>query len=391
MNSAREEKNVTNAAYPTAYVKVRIALYFLKQKLSMLLGRSIYRYASRTIPHCQQMSTSSPSSGFQPALKLVAEVRKRTTASIQKAREALVASNGDIEGALEWLEKDRVTSGQRKAEKVGGRFTGEGLVGVTILTRGTSAAAVPQGTRAAIVELNCETDFVGRNELFRKLTQDLAFTVAYLGEGSSPSPFVIPVDISYIQNAPLMQRNTNNTKSLTVSEAIRDLITAVGENITIRRAATFVHDLIPIVSGVGLRAASYVHGALPNQNPSSQISPVFEAQGRIGALVAVGLRTSPESRLSELFKKATFENELQTLERGLSRQIVGMSPLSVQDGPNPLYDQPFDLLATAKSQPVGKVIGEWSRERSMMETPNPAPGVQVLEFARWEVGENIST
>ncbi|GJJ09142.1 hypothetical protein Clacol_003364 [Clathrus columnatus] len=331
---------------------------------------------------------------------MVAEIRKRTTASVLKAREALVASNGDMEKALEWLDNDRISGGEQKAQKVGKRFTGEGLIGVSVVTRGSSSGAgmVPQGTRAAMIELNCETDYVGTNELFRKLAQDLAFTVAYLGETSRSSPFMTPMDISYIQNAPLIRRDVDNTitKPVTVAEAIRDLIYACSENITFRRAVSFVHDMIPMVSGVGLRAASYVHGALPNSNPSSQVSAVIEAQGRIGALAAVGLRTAPESRLSELFKDPAFERDLQVMERGLSRQIAGMSPLSIRDGPNALYDQSFDLLGTAAyaGQPVDQVLENWSQERNMV-SGNTSTGLDVLEFVRWEVGgwsdeENLS-
>lgn len=350
------------------------------------------------------MSTSP--SDFQPTIKLVAEIRKRTTASIQKAREALVASKGDIEGALEWLDKDREVSGQRKAEKVGGRFTGEGLVGVAVLTRGTSAARAstaeyPHKIRAAMVELNCETDFVGRNELFRQLTQDLAFTVAYMGEETSSTPFIAPMDISYIQNAPLMRRDTRSDKYITVSEAIRDLIVAVGENVTIRRAATFVQAPPYIKSGLGIRAASYVHNALrkpessPGSSSSSQVSCVYEAQGRIGALLAVALRTNDKSILRQLIEeKESFEKDLEVLERGLCRQVVGMSPSSISEEPNSLYNQPFDMLLTAAGKSVEDVLVDWSQQRGMVGNPstkdNSSCGIRVVEFARWEVGENIS-
>lgn len=371
----------------------------------MLLRKTIQRYhISRSLSSLRPLSTTP---NFQPTIKLVAEIRKRTTASIQKAREALVASKGDVEGALEWLDKDREVSGQRKAEKVGGRFTGEGLVGVAVLTRGTSAARASSAEyshkiRAGMVELNCETDFVGRNELFRQLTQDLAFTVAYMGEETSSTPMIAPMDISYVQNAPLMRRDASREKYSTVSEAIRDLIAAVGENVTIRRAATFVQAPPSINSGLGIRAASYVHNALrkPESSPgssssSSQVASVYEAQGRIGALLAVALRTNNKPALRQLMEeKESFEKDLEVLERGLCRQVVGMSPSSISGEPNSLYNQPFDMLLTAAGKSVENVLGDWSRQRGMIGEPNKEDdsscGVRVMEFARWEVGENIS-
>ncbi|KAF8514760.1 elongation factor TS-domain-containing protein, partial [Gautieria morchelliformis] len=336
---------------------------------------------------------SSVASGSS-SLKLVAELRKRTTVGVQKAREALMATNDDVEGALQWLEKDRVSSGQRTAEKVGSRFAGEGLIGVAVLSRG-SCHGPPLGIRAAMVELNCETDFVGRNELFRKLSQDLAFTAAFMAEpppslspANEPHPFIRPIELAHLQGAPLMIRD-GASKHPSVSDAIRDIIAAVGENIKIRRAVSFVHNSIPPPLGMGLRVACYVHGALaiPPGNPSA----VMEAQGRIGALVAVGLRTSPASRLSELLAKPAFDVDLGALERGIARQVVGMRPERVHgDRGNNLYSQPFDMLASSGGQTVQKTLKSWGEEQKLTDE-NPLEdgmtGLSVVEFLRWEVGE----
>lgn len=351
------------------------------------------RHARHTgFPLARYSSVSSHST----SLKLVAELRKRTTASIQKAREALVASNGDVEGALEWLEQDRVSYGQQKAEKLGGRFAGEGLVSVSVLSRGTCHGIDPPlGIRAAMVELNCETDFVGRNELFRKLSQDLAFTAAFLVEPpSSLSPgierhaFIRPIELSQLQDAPLMLRDGEG-KRISVSEAISDIIAAVGENITIRRAVSFVHKSVPPSSGIGLRVASYVHGALatPPGNPSA----VMESQGKIGTLAAIGLRTSPATRLDQLLAKQTFEANLGALERGLARQIVGMRPERVHgDGSDALYSQSFDMLATSGGRSVQNVLKTWAEEHRMTghgPEEDGLAGLSVIEFLRWEMGE----
>ena len=90
-----------------------------------------------------------------------------------------MATNNDLDEALEWVQKDLAISGAKKAEKVGGRETKEGLIAVSLLSPG-----YPGGVRAAMIELNCETDFVGRNELFVKLSSDIAHSTAFLSEES---------------------------------------------------------------------------------------------------------------------------------------------------------------------------------------------------------------
>jgi elongation factor Ts len=80
-----------------------------------------------------------------------------------KAREALAASNNDVSAAVAWLQNDLIVSGAQRASQVAHHATGEGLIGVSILTRGTCSAT---GVRAALVELNCETDLLRLRALF---------------------------------------------------------------------------------------------------------------------------------------------------------------------------------------------------------------------------------
>ncbi|KAF8585117.1 hypothetical protein K439DRAFT_1082353 [Ramaria rubella] len=354
----------------------------------MMLLASVSRHVLRVGQPCfRHSSSSTPTS----SIKLVAELRKRTTATIKKAREALTASEGDLSGALEWLERDRVLTGQQKAEKVSGRFAGEGLIGVCVLSRG-SRNRCEEGIRAAMIEVNCETDFVGRNELFRKLTQDLAFTVARMANRplslapiDQASSLILPVNLKHLQETILTLRD-NEHKELTVSESIREVILAVGENISIRRAVLFSHNPIPPQSGMGLRIGHYVHCALPKPEHPSTLA--IDVQGKLGALVAVELRTSPASRLEELLDDETFETKLSSLERGLARQIVGLRASSVcGEGDKALYNQSFDMLATSGGENVETVLRTWAVNNTMTRKEKEG-GLNVLEFLRWEVGEN---
>ncbi|KIJ53487.1 hypothetical protein M422DRAFT_25358 [Sphaerobolus stellatus SS14] len=352
---------------------------------------SFSRHGSRFTKYIARQNSSSvqnSSPAFQPSLKQVSELRKSTTVTIQKAREALTAANGDLPAALEWLEKDRAISGQKKAEKVADRAANEGLIGISVLGRGTVLGDQGFGIRASIIELNCETDFVARNELFRKLTQDIAFTVAALSEVSAPenyetTPFICESDLSSLLKAPLLVKDDPEAKMKTISEAVRDLIGAVGENISVRRAASFVHPPFPLESGIGLRVASYIHGALP---PLTSPTPLLiEGQGRMGALVATGLRTVPSARLEELIKTEEFEKELSSMERAIARQVVGMNPKDDEE----LNKQSFDMLATSGGETVENVLMNWSKQRKMIPADVDEGGLSTLEFVRWQVGEPI--
>ncbi|KAH9161221.1 hypothetical protein EDB89DRAFT_755386 [Lactarius sanguifluus] len=75
----------------------------------------------------------------KPSVKLVAQLRKLTEVSITKAREAIAVSNNDVSAAVAWLQNDLAVSGAQKAAKPTQRAAGEGLVGASVLTRGTGS------------------------------------------------------------------------------------------------------------------------------------------------------------------------------------------------------------------------------------------------------------
>jgi elongation factor Ts len=96
---------------------------------------------------------------------LVSELRSRTGAGIMDCKKALTETEGDLEKAVDVLRK----AGIAKAAKKAGRSTGEGLV---------HAYIHPGGKIGVLVEVNCETDFVARNDMFKALTHDLAMHIA---------------------------------------------------------------------------------------------------------------------------------------------------------------------------------------------------------------------
>ena len=208
---------------------------------------------------------SSANESSRASLQLVAELRKRTDTSISKAREALIATSNDLEAALDWLQKDLAHTGAKKAAKVGGRETKEGLIGISLLASGYGEGV--GGVRAAMVELNCETDFVGRNELFGKLASDIAHTVAFHAEAPSDfqeNPSLLrQCSIDILLDTPLMPKNVSlgaSENGSSVGSAIRDSIAKLGENLSLRRAVSVVLPSPPEAIQAGLRVAPYVHG-----------------------------------------------------------------------------------------------------------------------------------
>ncbi|CAE6485416.1 unnamed protein product [Rhizoctonia solani] len=334
--------------------------------------------------------TSRSCRELKASIKLIAEIRKITDnqTSFAKAKEALLATNNELNAALEWLEKDSVTSGAKKAAKVANRIANDGLVGISILADGSRAGPV----RAAMVEINCETDFVTRNEIFSQLVADIAHTTAYLAETSSeldPKPGLIaPFPIDTLVNAPLVPTPTHHTPpdpSNTISSAIQHATSKLGEKISLRRACALIAPALVPSSNLGLRVGSYLHLSGNQQNQT----------GKIGALVAIALK-SPN--LPTFL--TTGEADTRALARALARQVVGLGANRVGHAASgelgdasstALYEQPFMMQpGGGTDKAVRTALDAWARERGLASAGGPDnEGVEVIEFVKWTAGEGI--
>jgi elongation factor Ts len=164
---------------------------------------------------------------------MVKELRDQTGAGMMDCKAALSETGGNLEAAVDWLRK----KGLSKAAKKAGRVAAEGLVGVAV-----------RATKGIVVEVNSETDFVARNDLFQGLVKMIAD--AALDAGANVDKILAA-----------------KAGAITINEAIADTIAKVGENMSLRRAAEL---------SVGKGAiGSYVHNA------------VSDGLGRIGVLVAL--------------------------------------------------------------------------------------------------------
>jgi elongation factor Ts len=165
--------------------------------------------------------------------QMVKELRERTGAGMMDCKAALQETNGDIEQAVDLLRK----KGLAKAAKKAGRIAAEGLIGLAV-----------EGTKGVLVEVNSETDFVARNDLFQGLVKMIANVALTVG-----------TDMEKIKAA--------KVGHITIADAIADTIAKIGENMTLRRASQ-----LSVGTGV---IASYVHNS------------VEEGLGKIGVLVAL--------------------------------------------------------------------------------------------------------
>jgi elongation factor Ts len=349
------------------------------QKFSFLdLGQMIrFSLTARLFSSIRPFSTLGTP---KPPAKLIVELRKATDVTITKAREALIASNNDVKAAMEWLGKDLIRSGAQKAAKIEGRNAQEGLISLSVM-EGSGLG----GVRAAMVELNCETDFVARSGLFGKLASDIAHTAAFISEASDHSRACLtPCSLPFLNEAPLVEAGTiSHPPSQTVADSIRQVVAKVGEKISLRRAMVVVQGQEQLASQtVGYRVASYAHGSEDT------------SQGRIGALALVGLYSN---FTPTLLRSDKFLEKLRRLERALGRQIVGFETRSIQSLPGDtdetaLYNTPFMMLNGSEDS-VEVALQKWSRENKMTEgiAEDPERGVHVLEFAKWTVGETLDT
>jgi elongation factor Ts len=156
----------------------------------------------------------------------VKELRDQSGAGIMQCRKALIESDGDIEKALEILKKQSLVKAAKKAE----RPAVEGLIEAYIHTGGRVGA---------MVELNCETDFVARTEEFKQLAHHLAMQVAAMNPHFTTEEEYKPKTEEEPQTACLLLQADIKEPDKTVKEIITETIAKVGENIKVSRFARF--------------------------------------------------------------------------------------------------------------------------------------------------------
>ena len=268
---------------------------------------------------------------------LVKELRESTGAGMMDAKKALTETDGDMEAAVDWLR----TKGLAKAAKKSGRTAAEGLVAVAV-----------EGGKGIAVEVNSETDFVGKNADFQKMVAGIAQVA--LGVN----------DVDALKAADMDGK--------TVEQTVTDAVAVIGENMSVRRMAALEGDAV----------VNYVHNAAAT------------GMGKIGVLVAT-------------------KGENEAFARQVAMHIAATNPASLsEDDLDPAVVEKEKQVQMDIARESGKpeqviekmIVGRMKKYMSEVTLVNQAfvvnpdltvgaasteAGVEITGFVRLEVGEGI--
>jgi elongation factor Ts len=284
--------------------------------------------------------------------KDVSTLRQRTSAGMMDCKKALEENQGDMDQAVEWLRKKGIARGENRA----GRTASEGKV---------VAVTSPDGRSGAIVELNCETDFVARNDVFVQTAGTIASTL--LADQSQNGT------VGTADGSALMRAKFGDSASLT--DALKQFTGTIGENIVLRRYARF--------SGSGAVGA-YVHH-----------------NGKVGTLVELAGITGDEG--TQLARTIA-----EHVTAGVPTVPVAVNRTDVSPELVERERRIFSEQAAASGKPaniiekmVGGRIDKYYKEVTLVDQPwvrddsksiadlvkATGAGVSILRFARFQIGQ----
>ncbi len=278
---------------------------------------------------------------------LVKDLREKTGAGMMDCKRALTETDGDMEAAVDWLR----TKGLAAAAKKSSRVAAEGLVGL---------ASEPG--RAAMVEVNAETDFVARNESFQAFVEAVAQIALKVGE-----------DLDAIKAASFPGSGR------TVADELTQLIATIGENMNLRRAR-----VLSVQSGV---VATYLHNALKPGLGKIGVLVAIEGTGEMAALETLGRQVGMHIAAS----------------RPEAVDIDGVDPAALEREKSVLTEQarasgrPDNIIAKMVEGRIRKFYEEvvlleqlWVHDgESRVKAVLAKAGVKLAGFARFQLGEGI--
>jgi elongation factor Ts len=282
----------------------------------------------------------------------VKELRERTSAGMMDCKKALAETNGDMEAAIDWLRAKGLSAAAKKA----GRTASEGLVGVAV-----------EGNRGAVVEVNSETDFVAKNEIFQDFVRNVAKLALQHG-----------TDVEALGAAQYPEGGT-------VQEKLTDNIAKIGENQSLRRAA-----LIEVGEGA---IVPYVH---------NQVAPGL---GKIGVLVALE-SAAPAETLTQLGKQIAMHVaaahpqalDAESLDPALidRERAIAMEKAKESGKPQNIIEKMVEgglakfrkdnallsqLFVMDNKTPVAEVVASAAKDAGT--------GIALKGFVRFQLGEGI--
>lgn len=272
---------------------------------------------------------------MQITASMVKELRERTGAGMMECKRALTESNGDLDAAIEAMRK----SGAARADKVAGRIAADGVVLIET-----------DADKAAMVEVNCQTDFVAKDEGFLAFARSVASEVLASGETDPEALAQVSID------------------GTTVEEARQQLIAKIGENIKLRRAHAVAAD-----GGV---IGSYQHG------------------GRIGVLVV--LKQGDEALAKDIAMHVAASRPICVSEQDVPAELLAKEKeiLTAQAADS---GKPADIVEKMVEGRLRKYLAEITLlGQPFVKDPDQTiakllknSGAEVASFVRFEVGEGI--
>ncbi|XP_012237568.1 elongation factor Ts, mitochondrial isoform X2 [Bombus impatiens] len=266
---------------------------------------------------------------------LLSKLRKKTGYTFINCKKALELSNNDIVKAEQWLREQAQAQGWSEAIKLKSRKTSQGLIAMII-----------NNNHGALVEINCETDFVARNGKFCDLTKTVLTAVLKHG-------MTIEQD-SLIKKTMLCTEAINKLyaddgKNLSDHSALT--IGLVGENINIRRALC-----------MSVQPGVYLYGCI---HPTP-VNPVSSSFGRYGAFVAL-----------------KSDKQKKVLGTQLCQHVIGMNPTKIGDA---TVDQPLDNV---DDEPVMLYQEFLFNPAISIQQLLQNEQIEILDFVRFEMGETL--
>ena len=278
---------------------------------------------------------------------MVGELRAKTDAPMMECKKALTEADGDMGRAEEIL---RVKLGN-KAGKAASRITAEGVIAISVT-----------GNTGAMIEINCETDFVSKNDSFLAFTKHCAALVATSN----------PADVAALSALPLAQESFGPT----VEDVRKGLIGKIGENVAIRRFKRFAGDH---------KLATYLHG--------TRIGVVVEFTGDDVAGKDVAMHVAAMKPVS--VSSADVPAELVEKERRIAAEKASEDAATAVAAGKPV--QSPEIVAKRVEGSVQKYLKEVSlfnqafvkNDKQTVEQMLKAANTVVAGFTMYVVGEGI--
>ena len=287
---------------------------------------------------------------------MVKELRERTAAGMMDCKKALMAADGDMEKAIDWLREKGLAQAAKKAS----RIAAEGVVASYI---------TECGKVGVVVEVNCETDFVAKTDNFINFSKNVAKHIALAN----------PADVDTLMNQKFVDDETK-----TVTDLVSEATVSIGEKISIRRFARYETNKGAVESYIHMGGKIGVLLLVENDNEASVASETFKTFYHDVALQIAAAKPSYVKKEEVPAENLAKEREIlraQALNEGKPEKIVD----KMVDGRIQKYYKEVCLVEQPFVKDGDKSISQLTAEVAKEIGAN----INIVSFERFERGEGI--